>query len=681
MTLIHKRIRPYLAQDRVRAIVSGRRLDYRTKGAALMVDISGFTTLTENLGIELGASIGAEALNKNLNEVYDELNMLITFYSGSTIYFSGDALTCWFEGPQVEACRQAIACGLKMQQAFRELGSKLQVLNSALNLSAKIAIAEGEAYRFRAGYRSRYLFDVILGEVLDRMAGGEKVAEKGQVVIEKKILDFFPQKKIGATPSEKNPDYVCLSVEKWPGKKLAQIKRNITQNPDPQKLKPWLLPAVFEEANTEASMFFSNQIRSATAIFIKFGKKKHSEKDEDKSEIKPKEVNRYIKWVQNVLEKYKANIIQLTVGDKGLYLYSAFGALHSQADDLARAVEAALILESPPPGTLSTIGIGIAFGEKMYMGAYGGNIRCTYGVLGKSVNLAARLMSFSAENDRGVLLDEQTYKRVEDKFDWEHYPEAVMLKGLESPIFVFRAKSAKERIAAEGIYEDSNQLYWRNKPIRHSETLDLIQTRLSNSLGRGYLESLIKDENKLLQLFENSTGNQRAIEIICDKLIEKNGDWQDALSAAKVEIGQKVLIVFDSCSPKEKLILKFACVVGNAFKLRWLQDVALIGQKVDLSDLEELIEAGFFLKLEIHTEYTLGFCSELEREAIYESIPADQRLHLHDSIGDYLYELVKAETGNQQGWENTLYHYNLCGDADKFRDFIKEYEKFYPSAK
>ena len=53
--------------------------------------------------------------------------------------------------------------------------------------------------------------------------------------------------------------------------------------------------------------------------------------------------------------RYEGTLIQLTIGDKGSYLYAAFGAPLAHEDDTARAAAAALELRAPP-GALGFVG-------------------------------------------------------------------------------------------------------------------------------------------------------------------------------------------------------------------------------------------------------------------------------------------------------------------------------------
>ena len=94
----------YIPMDRRQALAHGASLPERTYGAALFADISGFTPLTEALAQELGLQRGAEEITRQLNRVYGALIDQVHRYGGSVVYFSGDAITCWFDdGARLEA--------------------------------------------------------------------------------------------------------------------------------------------------------------------------------------------------------------------------------------------------------------------------------------------------------------------------------------------------------------------------------------------------------------------------------------------------------------------------------------------------------------------------------------------------------------------------------------------------
>src|SRR5213595_3907910 len=103
----------YIASDRRLALAHNRELPVRQVGAALIADISGFTPLTEALAQALGPQRGAEELTRQLDMVYDALIGQVQQYGGAVIGFSGDAITCRFDG---DDGRHAAAAALAMQR-------------------------------------------------------------------------------------------------------------------------------------------------------------------------------------------------------------------------------------------------------------------------------------------------------------------------------------------------------------------------------------------------------------------------------------------------------------------------------------------------------------------------------------------------------------------------------------
>ena len=90
---------------------------------------------------------------------------------------------------------------------------------------------------------------------------------------------------------------------------------------------------------------------------------------------------------------YGGNVLQLTLGDKGAYLYGVFGSPVAHEDDAARAAAAALELRDLERTTdARDIQIGITHG-RLRSGTYGHAMRRTFVCLGDAVNLSARLMS------------------------------------------------------------------------------------------------------------------------------------------------------------------------------------------------------------------------------------------------------------------------------------------------
>src|SRR5690606_4702298 len=109
------------------------------------------------------------------------------------------------------------------------------------------------------------------------------------------------------------------------------------------EIRPWLLPAVYARLNTAQPSFLA-ELRPAVSLFMRF-----SGIDFELDADAGKKLDAYIKWVQSVVNTYDGILVQLTIGDKGSYLYAAFGAPIAHDDDAERALRAATALQSPPP--------------------------------------------------------------------------------------------------------------------------------------------------------------------------------------------------------------------------------------------------------------------------------------------------------------------------------------------
>src|SRR6266508_5851384 len=138
----------YIPIDRRQALARGEALPDRVWGAVLFADISGFTPLTEALARTLGSRRGAEELTRQLNAVYDSLIAEVDRYGGRVVGFSGDAITCWFDGDNGQ---RATACALELHGAMAQFGAVRLPSGGTVTLAMKIAVASGTARRFVVG--------------------------------------------------------------------------------------------------------------------------------------------------------------------------------------------------------------------------------------------------------------------------------------------------------------------------------------------------------------------------------------------------------------------------------------------------------------------------------------------------------------------------------------------------
>jgi adenylate cyclase len=427
----------YLAPDRLHALASNTMLPETADGSALLADISGFTPATEQLRLMLGARRGAEELAVHLNRVYDTLIAVVDRHDGSIIGFAGDAITCWFGGDT--SAEQATACGFALLAAMAQVEHVVLPEGPTLLLGLKIAITSGTARRLAVGDSDIQLMDVLTGTMITKLAIGEELAERGEILVDSTTVNRLGDTvEIRAWRDHSQGRFAALdsfAPAAQPPLSLPTEDLTLADN----IVSPWILPAL--RAGVEA---FPIELRPVTALFVGF-----SGIDFDDLNVHDR-LDRFVKLAQQIVTGYAGNVLQLTIGDKGSYLYAAFGAPFAHEDDPARALNAAIDLreQAEQLGYLDPLRIGISRGI-MRTGAYGGVTRRTYGVLGDEVNLAARLMSIS---DPGTILisDSMLTARL-DHFTLQSL-SLIQVKGKSQPVRVFQVVGRRDHSFEQRFY-------------------------------------------------------------------------------------------------------------------------------------------------------------------------------------------------------------------------------------
>ncbi|HWE80286.1 MAG TPA: AAA family ATPase, partial [Gaiellaceae bacterium] len=422
----------YIPGDRRRALATGSPLPTRVVGAGLFADISGFTPLSEALALELGSQRASEALTGHLNRVFHAVIAELDRFGGEVIYFSGDAITCWLDG---DDGLRAAAAGVAMQAAMERESEITTPGGRVLRLALKVAIATGPARRFVVGNPEVQLMDVLAGGIVDRLAEAEHYAEPGEVVVESSAFGSLAGRAELSEPRG-GPDGVEVAVLERLLEDVAEAAAPAQAEVSEELARPWLLAAVYERLATGSGEFLA-ELRPAYPMFVNFGGI-----DYDGDEAASEKLDEFVREAQRVLSADGGNLLQLTLGDKGAYLYGVFGTPFAHEDDAARACAAALELQALEATTsVRDIRIGITHG-RLRSGTYGHARRRTFVCLGDAVNLSARLMS-KAPAGR-IFVSELVRHRAGDGFTWEELAP-LELKGKSAPVAAFSLTGSSGR--------------------------------------------------------------------------------------------------------------------------------------------------------------------------------------------------------------------------------------------
>jgi class 3 adenylate cyclase/tetratricopeptide (TPR) repeat protein len=464
----------YIPGDRRRALAAGEPLPDRVLGSAIFADISGFTPLTEALATELGPQRGAEELTAAVSAVFDAVLGELHRHGGSVIYFSGDAVTCWLDGDDGAL---GVACGLAMQQALARVETITTPGGAPTRLAMKVAVAAGRARRFVVGDPEIQLIDVLAGALMDRLVAAEHHAESGEVVIDAETLGALAPRVHLAEVRGEGPGrtgvvsaLVDAPAPPPPPRPYPRLPRSV--------VRQWLLPPVYERMRAGRGEFLS-ELRPAFPMFVRFGGIDY-DNDPDAHLL----LDHFIRRAQQVVDAHGGNVLQLTIGDKGAYLYAVFGSPLAHEDDAARACAAAIDVSGLEAATAVTgLRVGVAHG-RLRSGSYGHRHRHTFSCLGDPVNLAARLMSAAPAGQVYVTAD--VARAAGDSFTFDTLDDLVV-KGKAAPVAV-RRLTGRSRLAP----------YRQRRPVhplvgRASELSTLVALADQARAGHGQVVGIVAE--------------------------------------------------------------------------------------------------------------------------------------------------------------------------------------------
>jgi len=154
-------------------------------------------------------------------------------------------------------------------------------------------------------------------------------------------------------------------------------------------------------------------------------------------------LNRFLGKMAEIILSYDGMIDEF-VGDG---ILTIFGVPEKHADDPARAVACALEMQNQLTDLNSefsaegyptlAMGIGIHTGP-VIVGNIGSEIRAKYGIVGRSVNIAARIESVTTGGQ--IYISDATYQLIAGQATVQP-PETIMMKGLTQPLVCYAVEA------------------------------------------------------------------------------------------------------------------------------------------------------------------------------------------------------------------------------------------------
>lgn len=423
-------IQTFLPRGRRAALASGVSLPKSPTGTCMFADVSGFTPLTESLGISLEPQQGAEVLTEIINQVFEALITQMHLYGGDVLGFAGDSIICWFEEidspDEPSASLRGAACALAMQNQMDRFAAVSTPDGKTHALSIRIGLAHGPVKRLEAGAPEHGLFDALVGDPLDRMATAEGHAQVGEIVCAPEII---PMAGEAASWGEDRQGFqVLLSLDQPTVRLAPSAEEPDTETPaiSAKALQPYFPPALFEWLVGTRGRLLA-ELRPVVSAFVRFEGLDYQGDPQVENKL-----DQYVQTLQRTAEQFGGAMVRLDYGDKGSVAHVIFGAPVAHEDDDARAVGWSLNLQAAAQELpfISAQYIGIAKGQ-VYAGALGAETRRGYTLMGDEVNASARLMQACQPGQ--ILVSQRVMSAAQKRYTFHQFP-GYQVKGKFEPV-------------------------------------------------------------------------------------------------------------------------------------------------------------------------------------------------------------------------------------------------------
>ncbi len=356
--------------------------------AALFVDISGFTSLTETL-MQHG-QYGAEILADVMRAVFTPLVHTVFEQHGFITGFAGDAFTAVFpeEAGRAAAELRALAAAWKMQQHM-EQNARQETRFGSFDFSAKVGLANGGTRWgiLHSADRTRAMY-YFSGPAIDGCAEAEHHAQAGEIVCSAELYEGI-QRHIVCQPIA---DF--WRIEKYQSPLPAPtLVHNVSPDTD---LASRFAPRFLLERDIEG------EFRQILNLFVNV-----------QGAPQGKELAAFIEHVFQLQDQYGGFLNRIDFGDKGCHLLLFWGAPLGHEHDLERVLDFVLELRQVSDLPLRA---GITY-RIAHAGFIGSELAKEYTCYGRGVNLAARQMTAAKWGE--IWLDGETAQRASAQFHVE----------------------------------------------------------------------------------------------------------------------------------------------------------------------------------------------------------------------------------------------------------------------
>jgi class 3 adenylate cyclase/tetratricopeptide (TPR) repeat protein/predicted ATPase len=396
-------------------------------GAVLVADIVGFTALAE--AFEIAYNEGADQLSELLGDLFGFLSQIVEGNGGEVVHLAGDGLLAIWpvedETDLGDAVRSCIAAALEIQQRATDRST-----GDLQPIRMRVGVGAGPIWIPVVGGQRGRTFALTGGQPLDQIARALDAARPGDVIVAREAAAIAGDALTGSTTPHGLIKAEAVVATPFHGPTGAPALNETT-------LESFVPETVAARAVAGMASRFA-EIRQASTVFVKVGGLGTS------SEQRLDEVHQVTTSFQEAVGTFDGTVAVMLLDESGLSMIGTWGGSgHAHEDDAARALRAAMAFTSATSDL--AVGVGIASG-RIYFGDVGTDRLRRFTVLGRPVNLAARLAT--SESAALIRCDGATMAAARRSIAFEEHPP-VHLKGILEPIRTFRPVVAIESVRGE----------------------------------------------------------------------------------------------------------------------------------------------------------------------------------------------------------------------------------------
>lgn len=386
-------------------------------GAALSIDISGFSALAEALGAS--GAFGAEQLAARLSEVFDPIIECIHEHHGEIEQFAGDNVLASWSGDEhtlVTHVSSAFACAQHIQRSW-------SADQAERPLRVRMGVGVGELRRaILGGVDGRFKY-LIGGTAVHLAQVAEAGAPVGGVELAAAVAALFAQGTqilVSSTPTDvyAATPRATRQVPAFPIATRALLAR--------------MVPRSIRDLDASDSEWLA-EFRRVQVLFADLGPDGLAAGD-------PQTFIATVAAAQAIVYAMGGSILQLAFEHGRDVLLAAWGVSNANFEnDAERALHAAVNLSAMLKQAGRGGGVGVSRG-RVFCGLRGNAARREYAVIGSAVNLAARLMQHAPGH---VACDKHTRHAAENGSAFEAL-EPIMLRGFSAAVEWYRPHLAAQ---------------------------------------------------------------------------------------------------------------------------------------------------------------------------------------------------------------------------------------------